>query len=269
MNTYRCTASALRVRATPGGEDTGRRIGQGELVQVLEQAEGWARVAPPAGPGWVSAAFLVAVVGPSPTMLAAATGMSEADALRWYPHVMEAASRFDFVASRRLAMWLAQCGHESIGFRRLSENLMYVTARQIRATWPSRFPTEDAAIPCVRAPERLANQVYASRLGNGPPESGDGWRYRGRGLIQLTGRANYRVCGEQLGVDLERDPELLTTERWAALSAGWFWASRGLNPFADRGDVEGVTRRVNGGLIGIGDRLLRWERACRALGVTP
>lgn len=166
----------------------------------------------------------------------------------------------------RTAHFLAQIAHESTGFTRLEESLHYTTAARIRQVWPSRFPTDAAAAPFVRNAEKLANNVYAGRLGNGPPASGDGFRYRGRGLIQNTGRANYRETGAIIGLPLEAQPDLLTTFPAALLAAVAFWKSRDLNAFADRDDIEGATLRINGGRTGLADRreylrrarLVRW-----------
>lgn len=197
---------------------------------------------------------------------AAATGLPPESAEQWLPHIEEAAERFRISTPARLAMFLAQVGHESQGFRRLTENLNYSDAGLCQ-TWPSRFPTLADAMPYHRQPERIANKVYANRMGNGDEESGDEWRYRGRGLIQLTGRDNYAACAEALGVDLLAYPDLLTDRAYAALSAGWYWQMRGLNPLADAGEIELVSRRINGGEHGLAERAALWKRARLALGV--
>lgn len=203
-----------------------------------------------------------------PGRVGLAAGLSANDAARWHPHVLETAERFDINTVARLSMFLAQCAHESAGFTRLVENLNYRPATLMRV-WPKRFPNIEAARKYAHAPEKLANYVYANRadLGNGDEASGDGWRFRGRGLIQITGRSNYEACGLALGVDLLTSPDILATDRYAALSAGWFWHRRGLNYLADAGEFETVTRRINGGTTGLADRRLRWERARDALGV--
>jgi putative chitinase len=128
------------------------------------------------------------------------------------------------------------------------------------ATWPSRFPA-DLAAARARQPEKIANIAYASRMGNGNAASSDGWTYRGRGLIQITGRANYQECGDDLGIDLIGNPDLLIQPQYAALSAAWFWELNGLNELADRDQFNSITRRINGGLNGLQDRLLLWARA--------
>lgn len=157
---------------------------------------------------------------------------------------------------QRLAYFLAQLAHESAGMRRLEESLSY-SARRLIQVWPSRFPTEAAAAPYARNPEKLANNVYANRLGNGDEASGDGWRYRGRGLIQITGKANYADMGARIGVDLVSQPDRASDPLTALTVAVAYWQARDLNRFADRGDFTGLTRAINGGTIGLADRR-RW-----------
>ena len=135
------------------------------------------------------------------------------------PH-LDAAARAWGVADYALPMWLAQLAHESALFERMVESLNYTKAAQIRRTWPKRFANNSAAVAFVRHPERLANYVYANRLGNGDAASGDGWKYRGRGLIQITGKDNYRAAGEALGLPLLEEPELLEEPAHAAAAAG-------------------------------------------------
>jgi putative chitinase len=161
-----------------------------------------------------------------------------------------------------LCSFLAQTGYESAQYNRLSESLYYKTALRLMAVWPKRFPTQDSAAPYVANEEKLANFVYANRLGNGDVDSGDGFRFRGRGIIQITGRSNYTDAGTALGVDLSSDPDLLLDKNTAAMAAAWFWSSRGLNALADDmtddNDLEDfteITKRINGGTVGIQDRL--------------
>lgn len=165
----------------------------------------------------------------------------------------------------RRAAFLAQVGHESSQLTRLVENLNY-SAQGLAATWPSRYLGADGqpnalAQRLARNSRAIANNAYASRNGNGDEASGDGWRYRGRGLLQITGRANYRAAGAGLGQPLEQEPELLEQPEWAAISAAWWWASHGLNDLADRGEFAAITRRINGGTNGQAERLALWERA--------
>jgi putative chitinase len=161
----------------------------------------------------------------------------------------------------RMCMWTATLIHESFDFTRLEENLNY-TAERLVQVWPRRFPTLDAARPFARNPQRLAERVYGGRMGNGPEGSGDAWLFRGRGLIQITGRAMYRRCGIGLAQPLEDKPEMLLDPELAALSAGWFFADSGCLPLADANDFDGVTRRVNGGTIGMVERVAAL-RKCR------
>lgn len=185
------------------------------------------------------------------------------------PALNEAMSRFKIDSSVRAAAFLAQVGHESGGLTRLVENLNY-SAAGLASTWPARFRSPDGrpsalAEQIARKPEQIANAVYGGRMGNGPPASGDGWRYRGRGLFQITGRAQYQRCGRALGLPLVEQPELLERPEHAALSAAWFWDDNGLNALADAGDFEAVTQRINGGQNGREERHALWERAKEAL----
>jgi putative chitinase len=181
-----------------------------------------------------------------------------------------ACKRFDILTRPRLAHFAAQLGHESQGFSRVEENLNY-TAPRLREVFGERFATNALAEPYARNPEALANLVYAARMGNGSVASGDGWTYRGRGLIQLTGRSNYRAAGTALGIGLESDPDQARTPWNAALIAGWFWSMRKVNADADQGaaGLAGVTKKINGGLHGIEDRRQRFERALAALAAYP
>lgn len=175
----------------------------------------------------------------------------------------EACAEFGIDTPARLAAFLAQVAHESGNLGRLVESLNY-SAQGLVAVWPRRF-TADTAAAYARHPEQIANLVYAERMGNGDLASGDGWRYRGRGLIQVTGRANYAACGKALGLDLVGAPELLEQPEPAARSAAWFWRMRNLNPMADRGDIEGITKAINGGLTGLADRKERYAAALASM----
>ncbi|HCL3992719.1 TPA: glycoside hydrolase family 19 protein [Pseudomonas aeruginosa] len=180
------------------------------------------------------------------------------------PALNVAMERFDITSPVRLAAFLAQVGHESSQLTRLVENLNY-SAQGLAATWPSRYRGADGkpnalALNLARHPQAIANNTYASLNGNGDEASGDGWRYRGRGLLQITGRANYRAAAGGLDQPLEVEPELLEQPEWAALSAAWWWAAHDLNELADRGEFATITRRINGGLNGQAERLALWER---------
>jgi putative chitinase len=194
--------------------------------------------------------------------LAQAVGLSPAKAEEWVDAINTTFETFEINSLEQQASFLGQCAHESGGFATLVENLNY-KAESLCKVWPKRFPSLDAAQPYHRNPEAIANKVYANRMGNGDEDSGDGWNFRGRGLIQLTGRDNYRACGEALGADLESDPDLVSTPMYAALSAGWFWHKNHLNNIAE--DIPAVTKKINGGTHGLDDRVARTERALNAL----
>jgi putative chitinase len=215
-----------------------------------------------------------------------AAGVTAAVADQWLHPVRLTCTEFGIDTDKRIAGFLAQCAHESGGFTMLEENLNY-RAVTMAACWPARFaerepdpgkpgktrPKKDAkganipnkfALALERKPELIANVVYGGRMGNGPIESGEGWAYRGRGLKQLTGKDNYARCGRALAIDLVRAPEQLLRPEHAARSAGWFWAANGCNAFADAGDFVGLTRRINGGVIGLEDRRARYMRVLSA-----
>jgi putative chitinase len=175
----------------------------------------------------------------------------------------DAMARFKIEGRLRVAAFLAQVGHESGQLRTLVENLNYSAEGLIR-TWPKRFNLVTAAA-VARKPEQIANIVYASRMGNGPAVTGDGWRYRGRGLIQVTGWVNYEACGSALSLDLLNKPELLEQPVYAALSAAWYWSSNGLNELADAEKFAAITKRINGGQNGAADRLAIYQLALSVL----
>jgi putative chitinase len=181
---------------------------------------------------------------------------------KWLEPLLETFEKYDISTPKRQAYFIGQCMHESGGFKQLKENLNY-SAKGLMATWPSRFPDIDTAEKYERNPEKIANKVYAGRMGN--TEDGDGAKYIGRGLIQLTGKENYANCGNAIGVDLVANPDLLSTPKYAALSAGWFWNRKGLNAFADADDIDTITKRINGGLIGLADRKAKVEMVSKYL----
>ena len=170
-----------------------------------------------------------------------------ARAERWLPFINEAMDRFGITTPMRQAAFLAQTAHESQWFQRTEENLTYSTPEMIRKVWPFRFPTLADARPFVREPVKLANRVYALRNGNGDEHSGDGWRYRGRGLIQLTGKTNYHIMQCRLRLPLLMEPDLLETDENAALSAACYWNEHNLNQFADRDDIDAISGLINRG----------------------
>jgi putative chitinase len=168
------------------------------------------------------------------------------------------ASKYEINSGLRLAHFLAQAAHESGGFKVVEENLNY-SADGLRGIFGKYFKDRDPD-EYARQPEKIANVVYASRMGNGDTDSGDGYKFRGRGLIQLTGRSNYTALSGDLGVDLEEVVEFLGTPEGAVESAAWFWHKNGLNSLADKDDVVAVTKKINGGTIGLEDRTSHTER---------
>ena len=165
----------------------------------------------------------------------------------------------------RVAAFLAQCAHESGNFVFLKENLNY-RAESLMRTWPRHFPTMDIATQYARQPERIANRAYANRMGNGDEASGDGWRYAGKGLIQLTGKNNYEAFAESIETPVEEIPAYLETFEGAVQSACWFWESNNLNQWADKGDILTLTKRINGGTIGLEDRVKHYNHALHIFG---
>lgn len=205
------------------------------------------------------------------------------DPVKWLPYIRQTCEEFEINTAERIAAFLAQTAHESAGYTMLEENLNYSDVT-MAAVWPNRFAVKNPdgkykldekgkKIPNAfakalhRKPQLIANAVYSNRMGNGTIESGDGWKHRGMGLKQLTGKDNHKRCGDYLGVDLVANPELLLTPEFAARSAGWFWKTNNLNKYADVSDIKGMTKVINGGLIGIDDRTARFDRCygqCRA-----
>ena len=167
---------------------------------------------------------------------------------------------YEINTPQRIAMFLAQCGHESGGFRVIKENLNY-SAAGLRKTFAKYFPNDAIANEYAKKPEKIANRVYANRMGNGDEASGDGYRYCGRGLIQLTGKQNYQAFAKDMEMDFDEATEWLSTEEGAVWSAGWFWDSRELNQWADKGDIVTTTKKINGGTIGLEDRKSHYEEA--------
>jgi len=196
--------------------------------------------------------------------LAQALKMSPAKAEEWIDAINETFDRFDISTPERQASFLGQCAHESAGFTALKENLNY-SAEGLTKVWPKRFPSLDVAQPYHRNPEKIANKVYADRMGNGDEASGEGFKYRGRGLIQLTGKDNYEACGEALGADLVGDPDQVSSPKFAALSAGWFWDKNKLNQYADSKEMTTLTKPMKDDTHGIDDRIARTQHAIDVL----
>jgi putative chitinase len=192
-----------------------------------------------------------------------AAGVNPTQAKAFVQPLLEAMTRFDITTHPRRCAFISQLMHESSAFTRLEESLWYTTADRIRLVF--RLPV-DVAQGYVKSPQRLANRVYANRLGNGPESSGDGWKFRGRGLIQLTGRDNYTRASKALGVFYDVSPESVCLPKHAALTAAWFWHLYGCNEAADRGDIDGVTRKINGpAMMGRKERADLYRHTLQAL----
>ena len=183
----------------------------------------------------------------------------------WHEALDQLLDDYGINTPQRVAHFIAQCAHESGGFKFIKENLNY-SAKGLMGTFKKYFPTEDLALQYQRKPEKIANRVYANRMGNGDEASGDGWRYCGRGLIQLTGKDNYTFFAGSLGIPVEEAAEYLATFEGAAQSACFFWEQNNLNRFADANDVKGLTRAINGGYIGLEDRQSHTQHALHILG---
>jgi len=174
-----------------------------------------------------------------------------------------AMDRFEINTAARQTAFLAQVAHESTQLNRTAENLNY-SAQALLSEWPRRFNAAEVN-QYARKPEAIANRAYALRLGNADEASGDGWKYRGRGLLQITGRANYRACAAGIGLPLEAQPELLEEPEGAALSAAWFWDLKNLNGYADKGSFEAITLLINGGKEGLTSRMAFYQKAIAVL----
>ena len=188
----------------------------------------------------------------------AALGIDE----KWLEPLNNTFDKYEINTPKRQAAFIGQCSHESGNFKTLQENLNY-SAEGLMKTWPSRFPTKEIADQYARQPAKIAGKVYNGRLGNTSEE--EAAKYLGRGLIQLTGKENYEHCGSSLGVDLVGHPDWLATPKYAALSAGWYWNKRNLNADADTMNVDSMTRKINGGNIGIADRKAKIEMVLKYL----
>ena len=183
----------------------------------------------------------------------------------WYDALDSILPEYDINTPQRVAAFLAQCAHESGGFVFLKENLNYKAA-SLRKVFPKYFPDDAIAAAYANKPEKIANRVYANRMGNGPEESGDGFKYCGRGLIQLTGKDNYTFFAASIDVPVEEASEYLQTFEGAVQSACFFWDQNNLNTWADKGDILTLTKRINGGTIGLEDRIKHYEHALHIFG---
>ena len=183
----------------------------------------------------------------------------------WYQAFQQLLPDYDINTPLRVAHFIAQCAHESGSFNFIEENLNY-RAASLMATFKKYFPTLDIAQQYEKKPQMIANRVYANRMGNGDEASGDGYTYRGRGLIQLTGKDNYTFFAGSLGIPVEEAAAYMATFEGAAQSACFFWEQNKLNRFADANDVKGLTKAINGGFIGLEDRMKHTEHALHVLG---
>lgn len=187
---------------------------------------------------------------------------------QWHHALAQLLPDYGIDTPKRIAAFVAQCSHESAGFTALKENLNY-KAVTLRKIFPKYFPTDELANHYASKPDKqqaIANRVYANRMGNGPEESGDGYRFCGRGLIQLTGKDNYSWFAASLSISVEEASEYLQTFEGAAQSACWFWETNSLNRWADANDIVTLTKKINGGTIGIEDRMKHYEHALHVLG---
>lgn len=183
---------------------------------------------------------------------------------QWYKALNAILPDYDIDTPNRVACFLGQTAHESGGYRALRENLNY-SAKGLNGIFKKYFPTEADAKPYERQPEKIANKIYASRMGNGDERSGDGWKYRGRGLIQLTGKSNYTWFAASIETSLEETIQFLETYEGAVQSACWFWENNNLNDLADKMDVKLMTKKINGGYIGLDDRIKHINHAVHVL----
>ena len=184
---------------------------------------------------------------------------------QWFEAISEILPEYEITTPQRVAAFLAQCAHESGGFVFLKENLNYKAA-SLRRVFPKYFPDDAIAAQYAGKGEMIANRVYANRMGNGPEESGDGFRYCGRGLIQLTGKNNYTFFAGSLDIPVEEASEYLQTFEGAVQSACFFWEQNKLNQWADAGDILTLTKRINGGTIGLEDRVKHYNHALHIFG---
>jgi len=183
----------------------------------------------------------------------------------WYHALEQALPDYDINTPPRVAAFLAQCAHESGSFVFLQENLNY-KAESLMRVWPKYFPNMDIARQYAHKPEMIANRAYGGRMGNGPEETGDGWKFCGRGLIQLTGRNNYQSFADSIETPIEDIPHFLATFEGAVQSACWFWENNNLNKWADQGDMLTLTKKINGGTLGLDDRVKHFNHVLHVLG---
>jgi putative chitinase len=224
----------------------------------------------PSSDSAVAAAVVVVADTPppdrlDPALMTVAPHLTAGERAAWVTALAGPLLKGGITTPRCVAAFLGQCAVESAGFRAVEEDLGYSAAR-LCEVWPNRFPNVEAAAACAHQPEALANRVYANRLGNGDEASGDGWRFRGRGLIQITGRGNYLRFAQAMGMTLDQAVEHAATRTGAADSAAWFWSVNGLNALADSWSVDSITRKINGGMAGAAERTRLCEAALQVIG---
>ena len=186
----------------------------------------------------------------------------------WYDAMCEILPLWEIDTPERVAMFIAQCGHESNNFKVLTENLNY-SADALNKLFPKYFKNANRdAAPYHRQPRKIANVIYANRMDNGDTASDDGWKFRGGGILQLTGRYNYTQFGKEVDMTPDQAVEYVRTKKGALDSACWFWDTNGLNKFCDARDIKGATKRINGGFIGLEDRKKHYDHAMEVLGGT-
>jgi putative chitinase len=223
----------------------GDLTGAAVLAELLK-ANGTIKVTPPA----------IALID-AELLHVACPERSLAELAPWVEPIRRACLKFEINAVRRVAAFIAQMAHES-GMQPREENLNY-RAERLCQVWPARFPNLGAAVPYAHNPERLANRVYASRLGNGDEASGDGWKFRGVGPLQITGRANMTAFGNAMGMSVEDALTYAKTMEGGIMAAAWFWEANDINRLADTPGVADETRRINGGEVGLADRTARFD----------
>jgi putative chitinase len=184
--------------------------------------------------------------------------------VEWVSALNDTFAKFNIVSVKQQAAFIGQCAHECGNFRTLTENLNY-RAETLMKLWPKRFPTLEFAKQYEKNPKKIANSVYANRMGNRDEASGDGFRFCGRGCIQLTGHSSYFHAGKACGVDFVMNPDLVATPQYAAMTAGWFWSTHNCNALAEAQDWIGLTKKINGGTIGLDDRIKRTDQAVAVL----
>jgi putative chitinase len=252
------TEEAVKAYQVKNGLTPDGIVGNGTWNKIMGITEAVAPVAP--------------VVVATPTPVANTTGL-KLDTLKGHipdsviAMIPEVAAKFEINTPLRLAHFLAQCGHESGGFRLTQENLNY-SAKGLNGIFKKYFPTLESAVPYERKPEKIANKVYGGRMGNGAEASGEGWKFHGRGFIQLTGKDNYTAFTKSIGEDCVGNPDLVAS-KYALASAAWFFNKNGLHKMADGGAndtiVTSITKRVNGGTIGLPDRIKHFNEYYKLL----